>query len=259
MPDVSLILVSHNKPQFVKEAVQSVLAQTHQNWEAILVDSGVLLRQGFFDYLKDPRFRVVPSGETPELAKTKNMASWCFNRLLNAGEVHGELVVYLCDDDLIYPEMFAAYWNYYTQRNHEPQAMYSSQDIGVVYPDGQTKIIGQRLADKPAGKFCQGRKLDCQVDYLQFCHTLKILEKVRAAHGTTEYHLEDKSQGHHADGIFLERVGALTTVHPVPPVLSMNRRTADSVNIQHTDSFFGKLQHKLRCKWREIAFALRSR
>ena len=65
MPDLSIIIVSHNKPVLVKEAVQSVLNQTHSDWEAVLVDSGVLLEQGCFGFIQDPRFRVIPSGERP--------------------------------------------------------------------------------------------------------------------------------------------------------------------------------------------------
>ena len=158
MADLSIVIVSHNKPRFVKEAVQSVLDQTHTDWQGILMDSGVLLSQGFFDYLDEPRLKVVPSGETPELARTKNMASWCFNRLLNSGQLTGELIMYLNDDDLLYPEAFENYWNFYVQHNREPQAMYASQDIGLVDPQGKTQVIGRRVADRPGGRFCKGRK-----------------------------------------------------------------------------------------------------
>ena len=140
MADLSIIITSHNKPRFAKEAVQSVLDQTHSKWQGILVDSGVLLNQGFFDYLRDPRLQVIPSNETPELARTRNMASWCFNRVLNSGQPTGELIMYLNDDDLLYPEAFATYWNFYQEHNREPQAMYASQDIGLVDAEGKTQI-----------------------------------------------------------------------------------------------------------------------
>lgn len=256
MPAVSIILVSHNKPVFVREAIDCVLKQKFDDWEGILVDSGVLLNQGFFEFVKDPRMRVIPSGETREQAKTTNMASWCFNRLLNAGEVHGELILYLCDDDLLYPEAFATYWDYYSRHGREPQAMYASQDIGVVDHQGKTSIVGHRKADKPAGRFCRGKRLDCRVDYLQFCHTAAILEKFREAYGTTQYHTEDKRHAHHADGIFMERIGALTTVHPVEKTLSMNRRTLTSVNLEHSETALGRafitVKQKLKGGWERL-------
>jgi spore maturation protein CgeD len=250
MPDLSILIVSHNKPRFAKAAVQSVLDQTHANWQGILMDSGVLLNQGFFSYLKDPRLKVVPSGETPELARSKNMASWCFNRLLNSGEVTGELIMYLNDDDLLYPEAFETYWNFYQQHDRAPQAMYASQDIGLVAPNGETQIIGHRVADRPGGRSCKGRKLDCQVDYLQFCHTAKILGRFRDTYKTTQYHSEDKRDAQHADGIFMEQIGALTTVHNIDKVLSMNRRTAESANLEYAASRSGRLLATLRAKLR---------
>ena len=248
MADLSILILSHNKPVFIKEAVQSVLAQTHQNWEAILIDSGVLFRQGFFDFIQDPRIRVRPSGETPEQARTLNMASWCFNNVLRSGELTGDLVLYLCDDDILYPNAFATFWNYYTRLNREPQAMYASEDVGLVEADGRTKTLDRRVADRPAGQYCKGRKLDCQVDYLQFCHTRAILDQMRTAYKTTEYHREDRGHADHADGIFMEQIGALTTVHNIDEVIGMNRRTPGSINLEYADTAFGRSVALMKAK-----------
>ena len=246
MADFSLILLSHNKPRLVREAIDSVLRQTHANWEAVLIDSGVLLGQEFFRDLADPRFCVVPSGETEDLRRAKNMASWCFNRVLNSGRLSGELILYLCDDDLLYPEAMSTFWSFYRQHGREPQAMYSSQDIGCVDGAGVTRVTGQRLADRPGGSFCRGRRLDCRVDYLQFCHSAAILRRYRDVYGTDEYHPEGKVHAHHADGLFMERIGALTKVYPVPAVLSLNRRAAESTHAAHSESALGRLCVSLR-------------
>jgi spore maturation protein CgeD len=250
MAKVSIIIVSHDKPRFVNEAVQSVLTQTMTDWEALLIDSGVLFGQGFFADLKDPRMKVSVSGETRELARTKNMASWCFNKALNSGQLTGDLILYLNDDDLLYPEAFETFWHCYDEHNREPQAMYSSQDLGVVGPDGKTKVVGTRRADRPAGRFCRGRRLDCEVDYLQFCHTKAILDKFRSAYKTDEIHSEDKQDAHHADGIFMEQVGALTKVYNIDKVLSMNRRTMESANLEYATSFAGRILATLKAKLR---------
>jgi spore maturation protein CgeD len=248
MPGVSLIIVSHNKPAFVKEAIQSLLAQTYRDWEAVLVDSGILLNQGFFKDVSDPRLTIQWSGESPGFARSVNVAAWCFNEWLNSGKVKGELIMYLCDDDLLYPEAFETFWKYYSGHNREPQAMYASQDIGLVNELGQTKIIGKRLAKKPAGKFCRGVRLDCRVDYLQFCHSRAMLQKFAAAYKTTRYHSEDKKETSHADGIFMEQIGALTKIHNIEKVLSMNRRTVQSVNLEYSSSSLGRFGILLREK-----------
>ncbi len=204
---------------------------------------------GFFDYLKDPRIKVVPSGETPELAKTLNMASWCFNRMLASGQLTGELIMYLCDDDILYPEAFATFWNYYTGHYRVPQAMYASQDIGMVDAAGQYE--NPRPADcghGPAGKFCKGRRLDSRVDYLQFCHSRAILDKMKAKYRTAEFHREDRRHADHADGIFMEQIGALTTVYNINKLVSMNRRTASSVNLEYAESGLGRAAALLKAK-----------
>ena len=250
MPDISLIVISHNKPQSIKEAIQGVLSQTHKNWEGVLVDSGVLLNQGFFGYLDDSRMKIIPSGETPGMGKATNMAAWCCNKILNSHFLAGELVMYLCDDDLLYPEAFETSWTYYLQYDRAPQAMYASQDIGLVDPPGKTQVIGRRAADRPGGRLCKGRRLDCRVDYLQFCHTAKILEKFREVYKTTQYHSEDKRDAHHADGIFMEQIGALTKVYNIDKVLSMNRRTVQSANLEYAASPIGRLLVRFRAKFR---------
>jgi hypothetical protein len=250
MADLSILIISHNKPRFVKEAIQGVLDQTHQNWEATLMDSGILLDQGFFADLKDPRFKIIPTGETPEFARTRNMASWCLNHWLNSDRARGELIMYLCDDDLIYTEAFATYWSFYCQNDRVPQAMYASQDIGVVDSEGRNQIVGRRVADQPRGRFCRGGRLDCRVDSLQLCQTSRILEKFREAYQTTQYHSEDKRDAHHADGIYMEQLGALTKFYNIDKVLSMNRRTAESANLEYAASPFGRLLATFRAKLR---------
>jgi spore maturation protein CgeD len=259
MADLSIVIVSHNKPRFVREAVQSVLDQLHQNWDGVLIDSGVLLNQGFFDYLKDPRLKVLASGESPGMGKTVNMASWCFNRVLNSGHLTGDLLMYLSDDDLLYPEAFATYWDFYVRHKREPQAMYASQDIGLVSPDGKTQVIGRRVADRPAGRFCKGRRMDCKVDYLQFCHTAEILQRFREAYHTTQYHSEDKRDAHHADGIFMEQIGALTKVWNINKILSMNRRTAESANLEYASSPIGRVMVTVRAKLKGVIGKVASR
>jgi glycosyltransferase involved in cell wall biosynthesis len=260
MPDISLIVISHNKPQSIKEAIQGVLSQTHENWEGVLVDSGVLLNQGFFGYVDDSRMKIIPSGEPPGMGMTTNMASWCCNKILNSKLIAGELVMYLCDDDLLYPEAFETYWSFYLEHDRLPQAMYASQDIGLVNPQGKTQIIGHRVADRPGGRFCRGRRLDCRVDYLQFCHTARILDRFREVYKTSQFHSEDKRDAHHADGIFMEQIGALTKVYNINKVLSMNRRTVESANLEYAASPIGRLRATLRAKLRgakERAFSRR--
>jgi hypothetical protein len=223
---VTCICVCHNKPDITQEAIQSILNQSYSHWEAIVVDSGVLYDAGFYDQLRwrhDPRVQLIRSTETEETRRTKAMAPWCFNQCFRQGLVSGDLIVYLCDDDILYPNAFATFVSYCRENPHA-QAMYASQDVAVIYPNGWRAIVGERRATLPGGRACQGRRMDCHVDYLQFCHKAVVLRALP----NHEYWPEGKDSESHADGIFMERVGAYTTIYPIDVKVSQNRRTLRS-------------------------------
>lgn len=227
---MTCILVSHNKPDLCHEAVQSVINQTHQDWECLLVDSGVLYDKGYFDsfyWSADERITFIRSTETDETRRTKAMAPWCFNECFRNNMVKGELVMYLCDDDILYPNAFQTFVSYAESRP-EALAFYASQDIGIIYPNGWRAITGERRAIGIAGRCCGGRTMDCQVDYLQFCHRRSLLEKMPGQ----EWWRENKDQHeNHADGIFMDRCGDITPIHPIDVKVSQNRRTPSSTYV----------------------------
>src|SRR5579871_1257845 len=223
---VSCICVCHNKPDLTPEAIESILQQSYPDWQAIVIDSGVLYDAGYYDrfaWRRDPRVMLIRSEETEEIRRTKAMAPWCYNECLRKGLVRGELIMYLCDDDILYPNAFATFVSY-CRENPDALAMYASQDIGVIYPNGWRAIVGERRATRPGGRCCNGRRMDCQVDYLQFCHRASILEWF----ADRKCWPEGKTSETHADGILMERVGERTPIYPIDVKVSQNRRTLQS-------------------------------
>ncbi len=225
---VSCICVCHNKPDLTHEAIQSILNQSYPHWQALVVDSGVLYDAGYYDHFPwrcDRRVKLIRSDETDEMRRTKAMAPWCYNECFRKGLVSGDLVMYLCDDDILYPNAFATFVSYCRQ-NPDALAMYAGQDIAVIYPNGWRAIVGERRATLPGGRSCNGRRMDGHVDYLQFCHKASILELFP----DQEYWPEGKDSETHADGIFMERVGERVPIHPIDVKVSQNRRTMHSLN-----------------------------
>jgi glycosyltransferase involved in cell wall biosynthesis len=226
---VSCICVCHNKPDIAHEAIQSIVNQSYPHWEALVVDSGVLYDSGYYDrfaWRRDPRVKLIRSEETDELRRTRAMAPWCFNACFRKGLVSGDLVMYLCDDDLLYANAFATFVAY-CRKNSHVQAMYASQDLAVIYPNGWRAIVGERRATEPGGRCYHGRRMDCYVDYLQFCHKREILRLL----APDAYWPEDKETESHADGIFMERIGEQVPIYPIDVKVSQNRRTSRSTYV----------------------------
>jgi glycosyltransferase involved in cell wall biosynthesis len=228
MPFMSCIVISHNKARYLPDAINSLLAQTMQDWEAIVFDSGVLYDQGFFHQLpamKDPRFRVLRSWETDELRQTKTIASWCINECFRKGLIHGTFVTYLCDDDYFYPNAFQAFHDY-AHTAHDVRAMYASIDMTSVTATGEEVYFRENVADEVKGRCCSGGPLDCHVDYLQLCHRVDVLKDFPS----DEYWPESKECIRHADGLFMEVLGDRVPILPVKVKIGQNRKVPSSLN-----------------------------
>lgn len=227
-PVFSCIVLSHNKPDLVVEAISSLVQQSFPDFEGIVMDSGVLYDQGYFDKLPvmaDPRIRLVRSTETEELRRTKTVASWCFNECIRTGLVRGKYVTYLCDDDLLYPGAYEAFHRY-LQASPETMAMYGAVDMTVVNGAGEKFFMEELGAPEVKGRCCQGGRLDRRVDYLQLCHHVDVLKSFP----NDEYWPEDRAVIDHADGIFLEAIGDRFPIMPVPAKIGENRKVPQSLN-----------------------------
>jgi glycosyltransferase involved in cell wall biosynthesis len=227
-PLFTCIVISHNKPAYVTQALASLAAQTFGDWEAIVFDSGVLYDSGLFDdlpFFDDPRFRLIRSWETDELRRTKTIASWCSNECFRKNLVRGRYVTYLCDDDLLDPGAFAAFHDYIAAH---PQAMalYGTVDLTVVNERGERLLLREIPAREIRGSVCNGGSLDRQVDYLQICHHVDVLRTFPS----DEYWPEDRGSIRHADGIFLEQVGRSFPIYPVAAKIGENRKVPESLN-----------------------------
>jgi SAM-dependent methyltransferase len=91
----SVVLATHNRADLVSRAIESVISQSYRNWELIVIDDAseddtpLVLRT-----FTDPRIRVLrreqPGG--PSAARNTGLE-----------EAKGEFVVYLDDDNVMYP------------------------------------------------------------------------------------------------------------------------------------------------------------
>ena len=95
-PLVSVIIPTWNRRQLVQQAIASVVAQTYDNWEVIVVDDGS--RDGTVEELRkltDSRLRLIAASHSGVTAVSRNRG---------IEDARGELVAFLDSDDLWLPQ-----------------------------------------------------------------------------------------------------------------------------------------------------------
>lgn len=97
-PLISIIIPVYNRQELVKETLNSVLAQTYQNWECIVVDDGSI--DYTWDVLKEYVFRDSRIKINQRTRDPKGAPS-CRNIGITLSE--GEFLVFLDSDDLLAP------------------------------------------------------------------------------------------------------------------------------------------------------------
>ncbi len=127
---VSIVVASYNYGQYIAEALESLQAQSINDWEAIIVDDGstdgsqaVIQR-----FLADPRFRLIQNDHAGQ-PRTKN----CGIRA-----AHGEFIAFLDADDRWKPAKLERQLNLIAKQ----------PDLGVCY--------SRREVIDPDGKFISG-------------------------------------------------------------------------------------------------------
>lgn len=91
-PLVSIIIRTHKRPEVLREAIQSVLYQTYQNWEILVAEDGGSTAEIVVNSFADSRIRYLNSIENVGRSKIGNMA---------LEQAKGEYFNFLDDDDFI--------------------------------------------------------------------------------------------------------------------------------------------------------------
>jgi glycosyltransferase involved in cell wall biosynthesis len=140
-PTVSVVMAAKNYARFLPAAVESVFAQTHADWELVVIDDGSTddTPAAVRPFLADPRVRYVRSDKLGQ-SRAKNLGI----RLSR-----GDIVTFLDADDAWRPTKL------------EKQLALLRDDVGVVFC-GRELIdeAGNKLAKQPVANTPTGRVLD---------------------------------------------------------------------------------------------------
>lgn len=153
----SVILLSYNRQRMIKEAIQSILNQTYQEFECYIYDDG-----SDFDIwetiepYKDSRLIVVkaPKISAEEKIETKN-ARWPenMNHILSLLDPD-TFVTYLCDDDLLDHEWLAR--AYYAFKDFPPFHVVNGRNY--YFFDGEDPVAKGRKGFLGDEEFAQARE-----------------------------------------------------------------------------------------------------
>jgi len=110
-PKISIILPNYNSQKTLKDTVKSVIEQTYQNWEIIIIDdsSNTETKNILSEYEKDKRFII------KYLNKNKGTA-FCRNLALRS--CVGEYVAFLDSDDIWSKEKLEKQINFMNENNY---------------------------------------------------------------------------------------------------------------------------------------------
>jgi glycosyltransferase involved in cell wall biosynthesis len=116
-PKVSVIMPIYNGERYVEQAIDSLLAQTYQDWELIVVDDGSTdSTPSILNRYTDPRIRVIQQKNGGE-ANARNTG---------LDSMKGEYMAFLDADDIYFPNALADLSSF----------LDSNQRYGVVFSDG---------------------------------------------------------------------------------------------------------------------------
>jgi glycosyltransferase involved in cell wall biosynthesis len=140
MPTVSVILPTYNRLALLREAVDSVRAQTFGDWELIVADDGS--DDGTAEYLdalagEDPRVVVVTLPHTANLPRIRNTA---------IARARGEWVAFLDSDDAWRADKLQAHLD---AHGANPRARWSYSGRSMMDAAGQTLPDARFVAWRP--------------------------------------------------------------------------------------------------------------
>jgi glycosyltransferase involved in cell wall biosynthesis len=149
MPLVSVIIPTYNRNALIKEAVESVLAQTLGDLEVLVVDDGSTDNtRKVIDAITDKRVKSFFK-ENGGVSSAKNIG------LKNAT---GEYIAFLDSDDLWNPDYLDTMIS----------ALKKNQQYGVAYTTLDQYYTDGRVAKKYRAKYCISGRVTCKFFYVNF-------------------------------------------------------------------------------------------
>ena len=147
-PLVSIVLPVYNGQKYLRESLDSILAQTVQDWELIAVDdcSTDATPQILADYaVRDSRIRIMRNAENQRLPRSLN---------IGFAEARGAFLTWTSDDNAYYPEALHEMVSYLRRF---PEYVMVNADMDVLYVPEERLVTSEQFDADPWKMFVQNR------------------------------------------------------------------------------------------------------
>lgn len=214
MPKISCILTSYNKPGYLEEAVESILAQTYKDFELVIMDDrsdNLQVKRALKQFAKDKRVKVFSEGAQTESKDGKVRQAMLLNRALEI--TRGEYISYFCDDDIHFPERLERFMEKF-KGDSEIKVLYCWWRSCNYNEKKEKSLFHTRkmwgLRGKKARK---GLRLDKLIDIACFMHRRDCLRKMAKPYWS------EAGGDINVDGAFAEKLGEQFVFYPLEEVL----------------------------------------
>jgi len=216
--NVLIITPSFNKGKYILDNINSVLSQTHQDWQHLIIDNSIdnnITRNIIKDYLttiNDSRIIYIERNFTPEERHISYIPSLIINEYIEWAK---DYIFYLSDDDYIKPNCLEKMVNY-LDSNLDKSVCWITSQIYVLR-DNEFIFNNEITADM---LLTQGRELDCCLDGGQILFRKSCLDKLEKP-----YYQTTRDGCNHCDGTFLTKLSKEYPMYPVckEPLLIIRR------------------------------------
>lgn len=231
MPRFAIIIATYGRERLLNEAVRSLLAQTFQDWEAIIVDGSPT---GARLDVRDSRVKVYQE-------KDHQLSGLVQARNFGVRQSDSKYVGYLDDDEYYYPSKLEV-MNNFLEFEAKGQFAYHDVVVAVVeWVDGSLRhVCVPRPHWHPHGDPNKVIQRYCFIANLQAVHTRGLFEEVGGFHedsarGIFQGRYRDREDRYDEDADLFRRMARCTQLERVPLQLAEYRVHDSNVNAWGVD------------------------
>jgi glycosyltransferase involved in cell wall biosynthesis len=210
---VSVIMTSYNRPEYIKNAIESVLHQTYPNFELLIMDDNSDKQvKDFIETFNDPRIKKYYSDVTEEDRYKKTRYSVLINKALEMAD--GDYITYITDDSWYYPARLETMVNYLNSNG--AAICYGGQNI---FLDNKKEKKFELIGDRKPTKVLSD--LVYKADHCSVMHTKRV---------TDEFKWEESPKAwRHGDAYFFKEVAKKYKFYPIEEILDASIRHEKSI------------------------------